>query len=1157
MRKINGKDLYKVFNTETGELTSNGSTKADAKKQLRLLRGLEKREGGALKADQIKEVLDLSYTNKKDKAPDGYVLDKKLSDGRVKVYKDMNSDQVIVAHRGSSGWKDWLDNAYYATTGNIKDSGTYKTHKKKHEKALDKYGAENVISVGHSRAGKYVEELNRDQPVKEVLTYNKAVGIHDAFQKNPENQTDIRSSRDLISGLSPFQSSKNKVVTIPSKSFNFLKAHGTSALSSLGNKLIGKGFKQMRVGDMRKFVKAFKRAKYGEKWTGGAKCGKKELTEMMRPMFEDDDIDELVGGSVWTDFVKEFSSKHGLKYACALSKYKEPLKKAYKLFKDKKDWFEPMKIDAISGADAPVPEGNIKMVIEEPDVVVERQRQEPIKPLPPLIGETESKLLHMKKADLLDVLTKAGQSIKGMKTMKNEDLVKYILKLGNITEGVRYLDKPKGHYIYDSLKNAYRCLDDESISGYKAQLYALKQTEKQLETLKAVKGSERDVEEIIYLEKRRDEIIKDLDNCDALMKRDFQKEYEGAGMLSGGNRWTDFVKDYAKSYNTTYGCALSDIGIKNAYKLFKDGKVWYFPKVSATIETQTDEFIEPEPIKAPENIEPVVNRIEEKVKELEALGAKKGAVSYDASTLITDIAFVNLLKKYGGKCIVNNIMKGSSIDLGIDINNNPSKSDMRFPIHIKRLGEKLVDCIKRGVKLICIPLSLKFGNSHTGHANMLVYRPFKRVVERFEPHGQAFGNSMVDNASFNKQLRQLWETDLKPYIGDVRFREPDEICPNPKGFQSLEGQLKGLASEGGGFCSMWSFFLAEMTFINPDKSTKAIIEEVFEITAKDPAYLKSVIRGYVIEVEQGLDELLKVMGKSGFSFGGKGINRPFLRLAGSAGEFETWILSVAFDSGKYSEAPPQFEPLPDVVLKDKSDEQKLKETYTNKISSLTIKQLNNIYGLYGLRGHTGKKEHISNLLITSLFDGKMAKYGATGLEDLDVILEEQLYKDGKRLEKDFFIKKRDEREKDIASKIEGGYFKIGSRSFGKKHGGKFDIGKTLYSMSQGLNKINPMMYALNDKKTSKLMAKSGEITNDNLLPAVVSMGKPVYDATAISASTMITGNPVAGKILADSLWKDMVADKGIDPRDRQKSELLKAISGKIGAKLGKESGKIV
>jgi hypothetical protein len=78
--------------------------------------------------------------------------------------------------------------------------------------------------------------------------------------------------------------------------------------------------------------------------------------------------------------------------------------------------------------------------------------------------------------------------------------------------------------------------------------------------------------------------------------------------------------------------------------------------------TGTDgEFIEPEPAKAPVNIEPVVNRIEEKVKELEELGRKKGAVSYDASTLVSDIAFVNLMKKYGGRCIVNNIMRTSGL----------------------------------------------------------------------------------------------------------------------------------------------------------------------------------------------------------------------------------------------------------------------------------------------------------------------------------------------------------------------------------------------------------------------------------------------------------------------------------------------------------------
>jgi hypothetical protein len=341
-----------------------------------------------------------------------------------------------------------------------------------------------------------------------------------------------------------------------------------------------------------------------------------------------------------------------------------------------------------------------------------------------------------------------------------------------------------------------------------------------------------------------------------------------------------------------------------------------------------------------------------------------------------------------------------------------------------------------------------------------------------------------------------------------------------------------------------------MTFINPDKSTKEIIDEVFDITKKDPAYLKSVIRGYVIDVEKGLDELLKIMGKKGFSFGGKGLETPYLTLSGSYSRLSAWLLGVIFDSKKYSEAPPDFEPLPDAPIKIAD----LKEAYFNKIKGFNQDTIKNMYALYGLRPFVRRNLDNLKLLVDKLADGSFAQFGATGLEDIDVMMSEGLhiklgaYEEG-LARKGYFIKKRDEKR--------GGYFKIGSRSFGKKHGGKFDIGKTLYSMSQGLNKINPMMYALNDKKTSKMMAKSGEITNDNLLPAVVSMGKPVYDATAISASTMITGNPVAGKILADSLWKDMVADKGIDPRDRQKSELLKAISGKIGAKLGKESGKIV
>jgi len=802
MRKLRGKDLYKVINTETKEVKSSGSTKKDAKAQLRLLRGLEKK-GGALQADQIKDVIDSSYMDE-SKVPDGYVLDPDLSDSRVKVYKDLNSDQVIVAHRGSKGWRDWLDNAYYASTGNIRGSSTYKDAKSRQQKAIDKYGANNIISVGHSRAGKYVEELNKEQPVKEVITYNKAVAPHDVFQSNPENQTDVRTSKDVVSLLTPLQFSKNKSVVIPVSGWDLLKSHGTSALGSLGNKLIGKGFKQMRVGDMRKFVKAFKKAKYGEKMTGGAKLGKKELIEMIKPMLEDDDLDELIGGSVWTDFVKEFSSKHDLKYACAMSKYKDPLKKAYKLKKEGKDWFVPLK-----------------------------------------------------------------------------------------------------------------------------------------ETTEVASG----------------------------------------GSMEGGNKWTDFVKDYAKKYDTTYGCALSDMGTKNAYKLFKDGKEWYFPKTKE-IETQTDEFVEPEPTKAPEDIKPVVGRIEDKVKKLEEVGRKKGAVNYEPAEIIWYISFINLLKKYGGKCVVSGVMSDSPLDIGIEVDNRVKERDslLRNVMIYGKLGDKLKECIDRGVKLIAIPLRIQ--EEYGGHANMLVYRPFQRLVEHFEPLGGS-GDEDV-----NKAMKRLFEKSITSWIGPVRYKEPVDICPRSDGFQRLEQSIKSLTQEGGGFCAMWSSFLAEMTFLNPDKSTKEIVDEVLDITKKDPEYLRAVIRGYVLEAEQGIDSLLKTLGKTGFSFSPfdpKATTSNATKLYEERKQFDPWILSVIFETTQSKEPQPKYEKLPPPSAKKE-------KSYVDKLKTFTRKELESVLLLYGVHPQGGTKDDILTDIILGYNTGDFQKRGASGIEDIDRIIAEKLHK---------------------------------------------------------------------------------------------------------------------------------------------------------------------
>ena len=160
-----------------------------------------------------------------------YTIDKDLSDERVKVYHNPEGKAVVV-HRGSYSVSDWADNWLYGRYGLFNSTGTYKQHKKRNDKALDKYGAENSVLIGHSRAGKYVEELNKERPVQHTYTFNKASHLIESNKKVPDNQTDIRTSSDIVSSMSFLQKGRKKRRrTIKQPTWNFLKAHGTEALS--------------------------------------------------------------------------------------------------------------------------------------------------------------------------------------------------------------------------------------------------------------------------------------------------------------------------------------------------------------------------------------------------------------------------------------------------------------------------------------------------------------------------------------------------------------------------------------------------------------------------------------------------------------------------------------------------------------------------------------------------------------------------------------------------------------------------------------------------------------------------------------------------------------------------------------------------------------
>jgi len=323
-----------------------------------------------------------------------------------------------------------------------------------------------------------------------------------------------------------------------------------------------------------------------------------------------------------------------------------------------------------------------------------------------------------------------------------------------------------------------------------------------------------------------------------------------------------------------------------------------------------EDIVIPNPIKAPENIEPVVEDIQTKIETLEKIGREKGAVHYNPNSKIALFSYVAVISKFNGECfpLYKQPLLGNSIS--ITINTSPFETQILLNYKLRQaFGEALFKCINRNTPIICIYLILAFGNTLSQHANLLIYRPFERIIERFEPHGQMYGNSIKDDISINNQLKELFEEKLNEYTyGPVRYIPPSGICPYLTGFQTLESSLKGLKMEGDGFCVMWSLFTMEMILNNPTKTTPEIIEIVMEISKKQPQYLKSVIRGYVAGMEKVIDSLLRTINKQSFKYSDKFVN---LDLDNKL--IEDFLMKQLFKSEQIIYPKQEFKPLPDEI----------------------------------------------------------------------------------------------------------------------------------------------------------------------------------------------------------------------------------------------------
>jgi hypothetical protein len=186
-----------------------------------------RRRRGGYSGEELSDLIEKGSYEGKSKVGD-YVLDKKLSTEKAKVYYNSKTGKTVVAHAGTSGKgivgkaKDWGNNLIYAVGGDklYKKTDRYKNAEKVQRAAEKKYG--KVDTIGHSQGG-LLAEMVGGKDGGEILTVNKAA--HPLIKRSRgKNQTDIRHKDDIVS---MFSQKTKQSVTEGSKSLNALSAHST------------------------------------------------------------------------------------------------------------------------------------------------------------------------------------------------------------------------------------------------------------------------------------------------------------------------------------------------------------------------------------------------------------------------------------------------------------------------------------------------------------------------------------------------------------------------------------------------------------------------------------------------------------------------------------------------------------------------------------------------------------------------------------------------------------------------------------------------------------------------------------------------------------------------------------------------------------------
>lgn len=162
---------------------------------------------------ELQDILSASYQSNRDAENTlqnhGYKLDREYSDRNAKVFVNPQGESNIV-FRGSKAPVDFFRSDLLLGLGLNKLDPRQQESNNLIEKVQKKYNKDPNL-YGHSLGGSLAEKAAKATGnTGKIITYNKGASPFDIFQRNPNNQTDVRTSGDLVSSLSRMQSGGKK-----------------------------------------------------------------------------------------------------------------------------------------------------------------------------------------------------------------------------------------------------------------------------------------------------------------------------------------------------------------------------------------------------------------------------------------------------------------------------------------------------------------------------------------------------------------------------------------------------------------------------------------------------------------------------------------------------------------------------------------------------------------------------------------------------------------------------------------------------------------------------------------------------------------------------------------------------------------------------------